>query len=101
MSLADSDSFRPVSTLVTPPGVVGAARPGRLGSENYGRVIIRRRDSSESVVENERRLVEDQGIRNMRFPVDFACLTLADYDRLASEMDAAVGTTLQIHCTAR
>ena len=28
-------------------------------------------------------------------------LTLADYDRLASEMDAAVGTTLQIHCTAR
>jgi len=100
MAIEDSYNFRRVNALVTTSGVVGPDRLKDLGPERYDVVVNLLPDESEYAVENERQVVEGQGIKYVHIPVDFKNPTLAGYDRFVSALDWAKERKVHIHCAA-
>ena len=100
MMIENSYNFRRVSSLLTTSGVVGAMRLRKLSSEGYQAVINLLPDDSKSAVEDERQIVERQGLKYIHIPVDFDNPCLNDYEQFASALDAVSETKAHIHCAA-
>ncbi len=100
MTIENSHNFRRVNDFLTTSGVVGAGRLAGLRSEGYDVVINLLPDESEYAVENEREIIEEQGVKYVYIPVDFKHPTLADYDRFVSAVERAKERKLHIHCAA-
>ena len=100
MTIANSHNFRRVNDWVTTSGVVGAGRLEGLRAEGYDTVINLLPDESEYAVENERAIVEEQGVTYVYIPVDFNHPTLADYDQFVSATEEAKERKIHIHCAA-
>ena len=100
MPIDKSYNFKRVSDLVTTSGVVGAKRLRELHLEGYEVLINLLPDESKYAVENERQIVEEQGIQYTHIPVDFQNPTVADYDQFVSALEEVKERKVHIHCAA-
>jgi protein tyrosine phosphatase (PTP) superfamily phosphohydrolase (DUF442 family) len=100
MAIDNSYNFKRVNDLVTTSGVVGANRLEGIGPEGYDVLINLLPNDSEYAVENEKEIVEKQGVKYVYIPVDFGNPALSDYDQFATALDEAKGNKVHIHCAA-
>ena len=100
MAIEDSYNFRRVNTQITTSGVVGTRRLKELAQEGYEIVINLLPNDSDDATENERQLVENQGIKYIYIPVDFKHPNLSNYDQFINALDEVKQSKVHIHCAA-
>jgi uncharacterized protein (TIGR01244 family) len=99
MSIEDSYNFRRVNDDLTTSGVVSTAQLGDLQREGYDAVINLLPDRQNDV-DDEARIVRDQGLDYVYIPVDFEQPTRADLEAFVEAMDARAGRKVHVHCAA-
>jgi protein tyrosine phosphatase (PTP) superfamily phosphohydrolase (DUF442 family) len=99
MTIEDSYNFRRIRDGLTTSGVVSVEQLGELQREGYDAVINLMPDS-ESPVEGEARIVQEQGLDYVYIPVDFNAPTRADFDAFVEAMDAHASGRVHVHCAA-
>ncbi len=100
MAMENSYNFRRVSQELTTSGVVGEERLRGLAAEAYAVLVNLLPDDSDHAVSGEQAIVEEQGLRYVHIPVDFARPAIEDYDRFATVLDQAHGQKTHLHCAA-
>jgi len=100
MSIDQAYNYRAVSETVATAGVLRPAQLAALGAEGIEVVINLMPDHSEYAVENERAIVQDQGIEYCYLPVDFSAPTLAEYVQFKDKLNQVGSQRLLIHCAA-
>ena len=100
MSIEKAYNYRAVSEALLTAGRVEPEQLAELAGEGVEVVINLLPDSSQYAVQDERTLVERQGIEYQYLPVDFASPTLNDYKQFRQLMAAAGDRKLLIHCAA-
>jgi uncharacterized protein (TIGR01244 family) len=90
---------------IVAPGVAAAGQPSRetlakLKELGFGTVITLRTAKEAPVVAEERKIVEDQGLRYVAVPVTAETFSLADVDGVRKALDEAGGTPVLLHCAS-
>jgi protein tyrosine phosphatase (PTP) superfamily phosphohydrolase (DUF442 family) len=99
-AVEDSYNFRRVSETVTTSGVVMPEALGGLAAAGYELVVNLLPEDSEHAVEDERAIVERQGLAYAYIPVDFASPRRSDFESFAAVMDANPAAVTHVHCAA-
>ena len=100
MAIEGSYNFRHINAQVTTSGVVGAARLKKLIPEGYEAVINLLPDDSQYAVENEKQIIENQGIKYFHIPVEFDNPSLDNFEQFITAMDEVKQIKTHIHCAA-
>ena len=99
-TVQESYNFRRVSDTVTTSGVVTAEALGGLSDAGYELVVNLLPEDSEHAVEDERAIVERQGLAYAHLPVDFTAPRHSDFEAFAAVMDANPDAVTHVHCAA-
>ncbi len=93
-------NYRAASDTVATAGVVNSDILAALGDDGFEVVINLLPQSSKYAVEDERQIVESQGIEYKYLPVDFSAPNLEEYTEFKEMLRESEGKKLLIHCAA-
>ncbi len=100
MSIDQAYNYRAVSDAVATAGIPRPEHLTTLGDEGIELVINLLPDSSEHALENERSIVQDQGIEYWYLPVDFSAPKLEEYVQFRNKLNQTGDKKIFIHCAA-
>lgn len=100
MNIKKAYNFKEINELVSCSGTLRKVDLRSLSDEGYEVVINLLPDDSEYAVIDEKRDFEKSGIRYVYIPVDWDEPKNSDFESFESEMDAAKGKKVHIHCAA-
>ena len=100
MNIKKAYNFKKVNELVSCSGTLRKVNLQSLSDDGYEVVINLLPDDSEYAVKDEKRDFEKSGIRFVYIPVDWDEPKISDFETFESEMDAAKGKKVHIHCAA-
>ena len=100
VSVDQAYKYKQITSSVSTAGVLTEQQLKELGSEEYKVVICLLPSDSEYAINGERSIVEDQDIKYVYIPVDFAAPTEEDYQKFAAEVIGLSGKKAILHCAA-
>jgi uncharacterized protein (TIGR01244 family) len=100
MAIEDAFNFRRITERVTTSGLVNVEQLANLQREGYQAVINLLPDSYEHAVDDEARIVRDQGLDYVYIPVDFDAPTHDDFVAFSDVMSARTTQKVHVHCAA-
>ncbi len=100
MHIDTSYNFRRIGEKLTTSGIVRPQGLKALSHQGYEVVINLLPDTSEYAIQNERDMVESQGIEYIYIPVDFKQPTAADFSKFLEALDRVQERKVHVHCAA-